>query len=571
MNMSEFTNTLYTPASQFASVVIYILLFIVTPVTGAPLVAKLPTTDKQLLGERIYRLGVLPSGEPLQAYIKGDISVPGTSFSCVSCHLRSGLGSFEGGVVTPPTTGTRIFNPTAMSYKQVVVENKQFPSHLQRPAYTELTLASALRGGVNSAGQVMNPVMPRYQLHDDDMNLLISYLKSLSSEFSPGISDTELHFATVITDDVPAAESEAMLASLEQYFSHKNNMVQLFKKQKRSERMAAVMLESSEIMYKKITLSRWFLTGPPDTWRSQLEEQYRKQPVFALLGGISRGEWQPVHEFCESHRIPSLFPQTMFPVISDSDWYTLYFSKGYYQEGEGAARFLNKQSELQSEKKIVQIIRDSREGRALSRGFNETWRELGHPAPVSITLNPGELISKDVLSNLLKKEQPEVLLLWDDENSIPTLELLANAGSIADTVLLSSSYLGDHVWSIPDRSRDVTWLTYPYRLPQGEDRFKGTMAAFISTMKSGVPNDSSIKQSYITTQILTQALMDLRGNYYRDNFFDVLGMMKDQDLPLYERLSFGPGQRYASKGCFIVKLEKGHERKLIPMNDWVTY
>jgi hypothetical protein len=48
-------------------------------------------------------------------------------------------------------------------------------------------------------------------------------------------------------------------------------------------------------------------------------------------------------------------------------------------------------------------------------------------------------------------------------------------------------------------------------------------------------------------------------------------MTKDQDLPLYERLSFGPGQRYASKGCFIVKMEKGSERKLIRVNDWVTY
>ena len=58
-------------------------------------------------------------------------------------------------------------------------------------------------------------------------------------------------------------------------------------------------------------------------------------------------------------------------------------------------------------------------------------------------------------------------------------------------------------------------------------------------------------------EILTQALIDMKGNYYRDNFLDVIGMMDDLEVPLYERLSFGPGQRYASKGCYIVQLSKG--------------
>lgn len=532
----------------------------------------LRSAEEQLrIGERMYREGVLASGEPMQAVVKGDILIPGTSFTCVSCHLRSGLGSIEGGVVTPPTTGKMLYKPLNLQHKNVEADKKYFPPIEHRPAYTDETLAAAIRGGVEPTGVIMNPVMPRYHLADDDMASLIAYLKSLSSEFSPGMTDTTIRFATVITDDVPVEEYEAMLAPLEKYMTHKNNMVQLFKKEKRSERMAGVMVQSGELLYKKLFLSRWMLRGPKETWRSQLEEYYRKEPVFALLGGISKSDWKPIHDFSEAYRLPTLFPQTNFPVISDTDWYTLYLSKGLYQEGESAARYLHNRFAALEGGKVVQLVRESREASSLAEGFQKTWRELGHDAAVMVNLNAEEPITKFFLSQLLQKEQPTAIVLWDGPGAKQTLELLAAEKSRPEIVIVAGSSLGSNLYSISESARDYTYITYPFRMPQNEGKFQNYIEPFKKGQNAEAVLDPILKRSFITTQVLTNALMDVRGNYYRDHFFDVIGMMADRLFPLYERMSFGPGQRYASKGCYIVQLGKGPNPELNKISDWVIY
>ena len=105
------------------------------------------------LGERIYREGVLPSGEPVEALIRGDVQVPGTAFTCVSCHLRSGLGSYEGGVVTAPTNGERLFKPCDGAFLGNYVDRPMIYNAQARPAYTDETLANVLSNGYTPTGR----------------------------------------------------------------------------------------------------------------------------------------------------------------------------------------------------------------------------------------------------------------------------------------------------------------------------------------------------------------------------------------------------------------------------------
>ncbi len=515
-------------------------------------------------GERMYREGILPSGEPMQAFVKGDVPVPGTAFTCVSCHQRSGLGSTEGGVDTPATNGPELLKPFQMRYTRYGMnKSAYFQVPIERPAYTDKTLAEAIRGGVDSRGRKLDDIMPRYMLEDADMAIMIFYLKSLSSEFSPGVSDTTFKFATVVTDDVSPEDRDALLSPLVSFINARNNHAAFLKKLSGRGKlpMAGNFMPPPT---QAISLSLWLLKGPPETWRSQLEEYYRKEPVFALIGGITRGEWKPIHQFSEDNHIPCLFPDTDFPVISQTDWYTLYLSKGYYQEGEAAAHYLNNKGELLKGRQIVQIVRDSREGRALSTGFQETWRELGHDAPVMLTLKPGEKLTRAVVQQLLEKEKPGAVVLWDGSAALLELETLATVKSRPEMVFVSSSYLGKDLYALKEQVRDFTYITYPFRLQDKVDRWDPSLVLSAKTTKEA-------NAAYSIKEVLTTALIDMKGNYYRDNLLDVIGMMDDLEVHLYERLSFGPGQRYASKGCYIVQLSRGEKPELVKKSDWVIH
>jgi hypothetical protein len=64
--------------------------------------------------------------------------------------------------------------------------------------------------------------------------------------------------------------------------------------------------------------------------------------------------------------------------------------------------------------------------------------------------------------------------------------------------------------------------------------------------------------------------MELKGYYAREALLERITSLKDQRLPCFERLSFGIGQRYASKGVFLVA-EGADGGALEARSEWLTH
>ncbi len=382
----------------------------------------LPSPEEiQRLGEKMYREGILPDGQPMKAFVADDVPVDGTAFTCVSCHLRSGLGSVEGEVVTPPTNGRILYQERKPFIKgsEFIPSISNYAKYLpERPAYTDDTLATLIAAGVDPIGRSVLKAMPRYELDDREMAIMIAYLKTLSDQPPPGVGDRELRFATVIVegtrsegrriDGSPPAVQRRPQEQPRQGRLSANDRVA---------RMGYNML--GDLHAYTFTLSRWILKGPPETWRAQLEEYYAREPVYALLGGITPGTWEPVHRFCEDHRLPDLFPIVDEPVLSTTDWYTLYLSRGIRQEGEAAARYLHGMIDLLKGRAIVQLTRDNKRGRALADGFRTIWAETGHAPIIEVVLPAGAALTAETLQQVVAEHKPAVLIVWDDAALLP--------------------------------------------------------------------------------------------------------------------------------------------------------
>jgi hypothetical protein len=125
-----------------------------------------------------------------------------------------------------------------------------------RPAYTEETLARVIRTGIDPSGRELDFAMPRYDLNERDMSSLINYLKGLSAQLSPGVTEDTLHFATIVSDGVGPEKREAMLSVLQSHIKDRN--VQTRNQQKRS-RKGAFIKRDIDTAYRHLTLAVWEL------------------------------------------------------------------------------------------------------------------------------------------------------------------------------------------------------------------------------------------------------------------------------------------------------------------------
>ena len=529
------------------------------------------TLDEAALrvGKALYRTGQDISGQSVSARIRGDVA-DSAAIACANCHLRSGFGGQEGTVLAPPVSADILYEPVKLRFNGIEIRD----AAPKRPAYTDATLLAALKTGIDASGKPLAENMPRYELTDIQANGLLTYLKTLSAAPSPGIEDKAVHLGTVVSDGVAPADREAMLFGLQKFVSIKNGQAQLYdaNPHDRTARMANSMLGSKEVASKRLTLTLWELHGGSETWPAQLQEHARQQPVFALIGGMVQGPWKPVHDFAEAQGLPTLLPWTDLPAADEGGWYTLYTSKGSYQEGAGIANFLQAEPPAAAGEEWTAWRVPSPEADAAEQGFDETWRALGKSPPIAALLGKSLDSLETQVDRALSPRQPSTLLLWSRGETAAILQAIARHPNRPARVFIAASLVGEALAQVPETTRSWLWVAWPWRLPAQEPLLSAGVGAWMQ--QPALPTERRYRiasSTFAAAQVFNAALMELRGRYVRDHLMDVIGMMKDIAPPSWPRLSFGPGQRHASKGCYIVQLGAGSSLNLTARSEWLTH
>jgi hypothetical protein len=511
-------------------------------------------------GRALYLDGRLPSGRTITGRVRGDVELSGRQVICGTCHRRSGMGSSEGDQVIPAIAGDILFAPLRLP----TASDPQAPT--QRPAYTEASLRRAILSGIDANGRPLDALMPRYALDDEALEVLIGYLRGLSAAPSPGVDDTEIHFATIVAGDVAPAARQALVDVMEVFTAQKN--AETRHESFRAEN-APWHKKWKFSAYRKWAIHVWDLTGPADTWAAQLAAHARAQPVFAVISGVGEGSWQPVHDFCQAQQMPCLFPTTELPVVAESDFYPLYLSKGLRLDGALVARH---GAEPAPGRPLVQVhLRGDARAEAAAAGLSAAaagrlrrslvWEDAATPPDAGFW------------AQVLAQAAGADLAVWMDAARLEALwPVLARADGVG-RLYLSSTLFGLDGRSVPQALRDRVLLTRTSELPGRSDRLLRRSTGWLKMKQRYAPAYPEIQaNAYLALKVVGDALTHNRGYFFRDYLIERIEHIIDS-VPytsVYPRITLAPGQRFAAKGGYIVRFSGQEPPALAAVSDWLV-
>jgi hypothetical protein len=527
---------------------------------------RISDTSPAELGKRIYHEGILSDGTIITAIAHKDISLSGTRIICADCHRRSGFGSSEGGTLVPPVAGSILFNPRNENRRELYGQRSERPG--SRPAYTGKSLAKAIREGITPSGRTLSELMPRYNISDKELTYLVAYLKSIDSSVAPGITDSIIHFATIVTPDVPVDQKNTMLTTLTTYIDDLNAGTRRETKRAKFSPWHKTWHYGS---YRKWQLHVWQLQGNSESWPLQLREYYTQQPVFAVINGISSGQWQPIHDFCKDNTLPCVFPTTNLPVTSEEDFYSIYFSRGIALEAEAIAKHL---SQIKTPVSVLQIHGDTPEEITAANTASDHLLKRGITDVRQLELASVQKQSTNELMESINTEKPTYLILWLSGNAISEIKSKLIKHNAFEQVFFSSSFPDSAIKSLPDQLLNNAYMLRQYSPPDTLSKNIFRAKSWASARNLQVSDDHVMANAYFAVTITADVIKHLRANLIRDFFIERMEHMVENTVfhSVYPHLSLGPGQRFASKGCYIVgplgDIKK--ETLLTAKYDWVV-
>jgi hypothetical protein len=509
-------------------------------------------------GAAIFRQGSLPDGQLLRGERAIGGALEGAAAACVNCHRRSGLGAAEGNIIIPPITGKYLYRPDGGRMEDVDLQYAQGRISLNHQAYSDATLARAISEGIGRDSRSLNPLMPRFRLAAAEMAVLIDYLKNLGRGPVPGVTEDTLHFATIITPDADPVARRGMLDVLERFFIDKNEFIRGGLRRMRGYQ------EINFRVSRKWQLHVWELRGAPATWAQQLREHQAAEPVFAVISGLGGKTWTPVHHFCEQAALPCLFPNVDLPVVAENDFYPVYFSRGVELEADLIAGEILEKKPI---RRVVQVFRRDDIGPAAALVLGRSLSKAG--LKTQLRALPAGQEGGELASALRDAGKDDALVLWLRPADLARLP--AKLGE-ARQIFVSGLMGGMEEAPLPPAWRPVVRMSYPVDLPELRKFRTDFPHAWFRIRHIPVVADRIQSDTYLACGIMAETLVDMLDSFVPDYLLErIESMLSRRTLSAYyPRLGLAPGQRFASKGGYLVAWPRGSGGQPVAEGGWRT-
>ncbi|MDH3351002.1 MAG: ABC transporter substrate-binding protein [Gammaproteobacteria bacterium] len=495
-------------------------------------------TPEEARGRQIYTSGTSPSGADISAHMGvGGFPLPASVMPCASCHGPDGRGRPEGGVIPSDVTWGHL----TRSYGH---EHSYGREH---PAYTEATVARAIRHGLDPAGGRLEIAMPLYSMEPDDLDALVAYMKRIETDYDPGIASDSMRLATLLPLSGRIAPlGRAMRAVLDAYVDNLN---------------AAGGINGRTIELDVVPFGQ-----SPEQALANLDEAIAKTGTFALLSPYSIGIETELARFAEEASLPLIAPYTLQPPARSAlDRYTFYLFSGDEQQVRVLVETVAEQHGDQDPGLVVTGA-DSDVVRALAKAVTMQTERRDWQAPETLYYTARDFDAPG-LAGQLRAADTGAVFFFGAPHELDALLAEFASDETVPLVLVPASRVARSLFEAPPIFDGRILSAYP--------RSPADVTAAGQSAYAALRENHELSGEYASAQLavlaaatmLDEALKRTGKHLSRESLIAALESLDDYETGLAPPLTFGLNRRIGALGAHVVRLEL-ERGTFVPEGEW---
>ncbi len=500
------------------------------------------TTNAQLTlserrGKEIYLRGTSPSGREITGRI-GEIDVPASTVSCAGCHGMRGEGKTEGGVTAGNLTWSNLSKPYGHTH----------PTGRKHGPFTESAFIRAVVSGVDSDGNNLQVVMPRYNLSVEDMADLIAYVKRIDTDLDPGLTDTGIKIGLVLPSQGALADvSAAMKDVFTAYFDDLNNRGGIFSR--------------------KIDL-RVADAGAGGAATASVAQTFaRKEQIFAFVGGLSAGADAQIAALAREEQIPFIGPSTLLPYAeTPANRYLFYLLPGVAEQAVSLVNFASAQPELRNARVAI-VHSDNSLGTAAAAAAEEHLKKSGQRVEAKQLYTSINFDARRIVNDL-KSKSAEVVFFFGFGKEQTSLLNEAAAANWTPHLFFLGVMTGKELPTSVTAFKNKIYIAFP-TLPadlntEGVAEFRSLHEKYKFAPRHTASQLAAFAAAKVFVEGLTRAGKDLS----REKLITSLEGLYEYQTGITPRITFGPNRRVGAAGAHVVAIDLA-EKEFATASGWI--
>jgi hypothetical protein len=173
---------------------------------------------------------------------------------------------------------------------------------------------------------------------------------------------------------------------------------------------------------------------------------------------------------------------------------------------------------------------------------------------------------------LMRRKAGQQWVLWLSPGDLRHAQVLVSAGSPVKGVYLSSSLNAGPRAGLAANGNGRVRLVYPQDVPAERAARLEVVRRWLRS-NNVAPGDEKVQMNaYLAATVTGMLVTHSRDTYSREFLIERMEhrLGTSLELSIYPQLSLGPGQRYASKGSYVVAVGGPDDRQLKPLSDWIV-